>query len=132
MEEKDKGYDDALINEIIAVLETRDIEVSDFNKIQSAIKQHGYYDQDEVEWDDVENYISWECDAWERQKLLEMMGCDEQDQPHKLLQDVGIGTLDDEFRMELLLKMYKSTCSITELENMIRASHVEKLGNVVL
>jgi len=138
MSKKDKGYDDSLIEEILEIIkdqnDDRDITREDFDKIQRAIKDHAYYDQDEVYFDDVEEYCSWNMDSWERRDLLRTLGVsdDDKDEIHEMVADVEIKTLDDEYRMELLLKMYKSSGSITELEKMVRASHINKLNNVVL
>jgi len=129
---KNKGYDDELIDEIIAVLEKLDIEGRDFYRIEDAIKNHAYYEKD-VNFEDVEDYIGWNMDAWERDDLMGLIGCNCDDNgPHKLLQDVEIKTLDDEYKIELLLKMYKSSCSISELEKMVRVSKLENLNNIIL
>jgi hypothetical protein len=135
---KDKGYDDSLIEEIVAIIKDRndgrDITGEDFNKIQSAIKDHAYYDNDDVYFEEVQDYCSWNMDSWERKELLDTLGVSDNDtdEIHEMLSEVGIGSLDDEYRMQLLLKMYKSSCSITDLERMIRASELDKLNNVVL
>lgn len=134
-DKKDNGYDDSLIDEVIAILENegdRDMTVSHFNLIQRAIKYHAYYDRDDVEWEEVEDYLNWNIDAWERNELFRLLGVSEEEDPHELLAEVEINTLDDECRMELLMKLYKSTTNIAELEKMIRASHIEKLNNTIL
>lgn len=134
-DKKDNGYDDSLIDEVIAILEDegdRDMTVSHYNRIQNAVKEHCFYDRDETDWDDVENYIDFNIDVWERRQLFRMLGVNEEEDPHPLLAEVEINTLDDECRMELLMKLYKSTTNIAELEKMIRASHIEKLNNTIL
>lgn len=136
---KDGGYDESLIDEIVAVIKEKDgkeISGEDFDRIESAMKDHCYYERDEVYWDDITEYLNWNINSWERDELINLMGVTdndyEYDEAHEMVSNVEVKTLDDVYRMELLLKLYKSTNNISELENMIRGSVVSKMSNVVL
>ena len=134
---KDGGYDESLIDEIVAVLKEEDgkeISTRDYNRIESSVKEHYHYERDDIDFDEIIEYCDWGMDYWERKQILDSLCVSDNnnDEVADMVADIRIETLDDEYRMELLLKLYKTTCSITELENMLRGSVLTKMSNVIL
>ena len=134
---KDGGYDSSLIDEIVSVIKGEDgkeIDTKDFNRIQSAVKDFHWYERDDIEFDEVLEYCNWGMDSWEREQILDELEVSDNNNLDvaEMISEVEINTLDDEYRMELLLKMYKMTSNLEELENMVRGSVVTKMCNVIL
>jgi hypothetical protein len=127
---KEKDYNDACLKEVIELLESGNIDYKDFNKLQSAVKWHDYYDEDkpEIEFDDVLDYINWNMSHWERERLLEAMDVHE---PETLKEWVGVLTLDDEYRFNLVMRLFKGSCSERELESFIKPEALEKIKHIL-
>lgn len=128
-----------LVDKVESLLLEDKLTRSQFRKLEKSIKENYWHedlDTDELISQLRGNYI----DAFEKQELLEI--CDAGDY-YDLLEEInelnkskikfnGNGTLDDEFRYELVLKLLKSTSSTLELENLLGEKVLEKLKFVVI
>ena len=128
-----KTYNEACINEVIQLIKNEEIDLKDFNRIETAVKNHfNYeYDQFEAEWEDVIDYVSYRLDYGERLSLLRELGIREEEEvEEEFIKSMGINTLDGKYRFELLMKLFKASYSETELESWIKPEILEKIKYV--
>lgn len=124
--DESKEYNSVCVNEVINILETKEIELKDFRRLEDALKWHRYYEEEEKEtsFADVIEYLNWNLSHYERERILDELNVDEEVDINEL---VGIKTLDDVFKFELLMKLFKTASSTTELESWIKPEILEKV-----
>lgn len=128
-----KDYNEACINEVIQLIKNEEITLKDFNRIESAVKTHFNYENDqfEAEWEDVIDYVDYRLDYGERLALLRSLGVQEEDEVvDDFIKTMGVNTLDAKYRFELVMKLLKSSSSETELESWIKPEILEKIKYV--
>lgn len=128
--EMEKDYSDACLKEVIDLLDSGKITFEDFNRLQNSVKEHFYYDEDvrDVEFEDVMEYLEWDLNSWERERLLTFLGINDDE----LKYSFGINTLDDEYRFEMVMKLFNLSTSEKELESFIKSDILEKLKYVII
>ena len=77
-----KTYNEACINEVIQLIKNEEIDLKDFNRIETAVKNHFNHEEDqfEAEWEDVIDYVSYRLDYGERLSLLRELGIREEEE----------------------------------------------------
>jgi hypothetical protein len=123
--EMEKDYSDACLKEVIELLDSGKITIKDFNRLQNSVKDHHYYDEDirDVEFEDVMEYLEWGLNSWERERLLMFLGVNDDELKYGL----GVKSLDDEYRFEMVMKLFKLGTSEKELESFIKPEILEKI-----
>ncbi len=129
MSKEKKEYDDKIIKDVIKLIDDRDILGHDFIELEEALKGHYYHTKDDADWGEVMEYLNYELDSWERAEVLEILGVREK---NEILGQFEAMTLNDTYKLEILMKLYKESSSISELENMLKDSTNEKLKYTVL
>lgn len=126
--EMEKDYSVACLKEVIDLLDSGKITINDFNRLQNSVKLHHYYDEDvrDVEFEDVMEYLEWDLNSWERDRLLTFLGVNDDELKYSL----GIKSLDDEYRFEMVMKLFKLGTSEKELESFIKPEILEKIKYV--
>lgn len=111
----------SLVERIVDIIDNDELTLREYNQIQSAVKNHVLYDYDdlEVEFDDVKDYINYAITDDEWDCLKELYG----EAYTSSLRDIEIKTLDDEQRVELLAKLYNETTNYPELRLAINSKY---------
>jgi len=125
----EKIYNEACVNEVIQLIRDEEISLVDFNRIENEVKNHSNYEHDlyTAEWEDVLDYVEYYLGSWERETLLNILGVKEVDETNR---EVGINTLDDRYRFELVMKLFKLSGNELELESFIKPEVLEKVKDV--
>lgn len=125
----EKTYNEACINEVIQLIRNEEISLIDFNKIENEVKNHSNYEYDQftAEWEDVVDYVEYYLGSWERETLLNLLGVKEVDEMNH---EIGVKTLDDRYRFELVMKLFKLSGNEMELESFIKPEVLEKLKDI--
>jgi hypothetical protein len=129
MSKEKKEYDDKIIKDVIKLIDDRDILGHDFIELEEALKGHYYHTKDDADWGEVLEYIQYDLNGWERSDVLKVLGVKEY---NEIFDNFEVTTLDDKYKLELLMKLYKESSTTSELENMLKDSTNEKLKYTVL
>lgn len=136
--EEELCYEEANIDLMVNILENCKMVYKDFARIESAVKEHGYF-ENEVEFDDVENYVKY-TDGWERSRIADALGLKTEEEIYdevydevynKFHNDKSANTLDGLYRRELVEKLFSMASSELELESFIKPEVLAKLKIMV-
>jgi hypothetical protein len=123
---KQEEYNEVCINEVIQLINQNKISISDFNKIESSVKNNYNYEREKptINVDDVLDYVTWRLNHGERESIIEALTIQE---AKDIKDQYGVNTLDGEYRFELLMKLFKLSSNELELESWIKPEILNKI-----
>jgi hypothetical protein len=84
----------------------------------------------EIDIHDVEDFIEWEADRWDKERIARMCGYEDID--IEAVQKIEIKTLDDQYKFELVAKLFKTYGTSMELEAALGSELLKKIEYVVV
>jgi hypothetical protein len=130
-EEEKKIEMDAYIDGFKDALWNNEFNREQFDRIKDIVEGHHWHET-YIDIEDVEDYIDFNSNVWDRKAIASMCGYEYTKEDVEEARILPITTLDEQYKVELLMKLFKAYGSSMELESALGSELVKKLEHVLI